>query len=219
VILGQLFLLFGVDNLLKIYPAKQVQQNLFRAAVLFSIATIVCPELLFFILSIPVFFAIYGITGLKRWLVSLLGFILPIFLLATYSITIAHVPTEVFVDHFSPQIQMMSLFQDINQVNWISVGFISIYLLIAFSDMNKAFSKKNIQKRFSLSYLLWLFPFSLSYFLISKDPGGFILMCSPIAFLLSNFYMYRRESTKLSLGFSLLILTLLILSPISSFLG
>ncbi len=214
IILGQLFILLAIDRLLRIYPAKNVPTNLFNASLLLSIGTILCPEILILSLSIVLFMFIYGLSEFRNWLVSIIGFLLPFLFFVTYEVTILNTDTLILGNYLSPSIKIYEL---ITQLDWsfYIAGIIgAIYFVMAFSDLNKAFSKKNIQKRYSLSFILWTTPLILVYQLFNNNPAGYILLCIPMTLLLSNYYMHKRESLKIHLSFNLLLLLLIFGIPL-----
>ncbi len=216
IIIAQLFVLFAIDKLLSIYPAKNVQTNLFNASFLLSFSSIFCPELMVFGLSVVLFMFIYGLSEFRNWMVSILGFFLPIVFFYTYEVTILQTETAHIGTYLLPKFQINEL---LPQLEWTyyTAGIIGIvYFITAFSDLNKAFSQKNIQKRFSLSFILWTSPLILAFLIFNNNPAGFILACIPLTLLLSNYYMHKRENLKIHLSFNLLLLLLLFGLPISA---
>ncbi len=216
IILAQLFLLFAIDKLLRIYPAKNVPSNLFNASFLSAIAGIVCPEIMIYSLSVVLFMFIYGLSEIRNWLVSIIGFSLPILFFYTYEITLNGTDSKLVENYFIPEIGINELIPQLDNNFYISAILGIVYCIMAFTDLNKTFSQKKIQKRYSLSFILWTSPLILIYLTLNSNPAGYIVTSIPMTFLLSNYYMHRRENIKIHIGFNLLILYLLFGLPLSS---
>ncbi len=212
IVLGQLFILLAFDKLLRVYPAKNVQTNLFNAAILLSVSSIICPELSVISLSLILFILIYGLSELRNWMVTLLGLALPFSFFISYELTILETPFATISNYFTLEFQLSQLMSQLDLGDYLSALIVSMYFIAAFSDLNKAFSQKNIQKRFSLSFILWTSPLIVVFFMLNLNPEAYLLTCIPITLLLSNYFMHKRENIKIHLAFNLLIL-LLIFGP------
>ena len=188
--------LFFLRKIYSLQTLKEVFKKLFDAGLWLGVMCLMNPFLIVFSLLLFAVLIVHKRVRFQTVLISVIGFLTPIFLFFTYSFWIDEIP--LFTDKFILyNTYDFSIYKETRFL--VPLGGLSVFLLFAvFMKTGNAFSVNN---RFKKSWILLLINLLLSisylFFTFNRDGSELLIAAFPVAVILANgFESIQRKLLK-----------------------
>lgn len=192
--------LVGLSN---IYPAERVNERLFNAGLILSLAIIINPVLA--LITSPLIFifqVVYNANQIRRVLISITAILIPILIYLSFKIVIFgdYAFTDQITQAFRPGFKTIPF-------NFISLSFALILSILSLFDLQLNFQhKKILSRKFILLTLLLGSIHAILIFTTSVPLQTSIFLLLPITLLLANYFEHVKAKWIHELLFILFIL-------------
>lgn len=210
-LVSNIFILGAIHILFLIYNTRSnVELYIFNVSIMISLAS------LFYLPSIVLLFwmwiclAIIKSSNVREWIITIIGIILPYFLLATYYYLTDSLITkfDIYQHEFQDiiKIQIADLgWSEILSIAWLLVIFV---FAINFTNSNKIERNVAIRNKISISYYLFVFAIPILFFAETSITHNSLLFITP-AIIISILFGNTNETRFIKIMFVLLIILLL----------
>jgi hypothetical protein len=190
---GLLFLL-AIEKIFLSYRKENLSYNFFEASFIISLATFFYLPMLFLWPVIFIALVLLRPVIWREWVLSFMGLLLPFILFFSIQfIRLGEIESTyiLLIDQFSIVPGGFS----INIATKIFLGFLVLFILLGSILIINTMQSRKIFSRKVFLYLFWIFLFSIgSFFVIENTSLEIILFASiPFSFLLSEYFLYRRN--------------------------
>ncbi len=194
IIFSNLFFLLAIYRVLGSHDKLNALSNFFDASFFLSVSVLFYFNMIFFIFVIWASLIILRPFIWREWLVTLIGFITPIFLFFSY----IYISNDNFIDVFvniPNKLFIENTLLEINLSYLILFGIMAILIISASKFIFSSFSKTKIRKR--NYYKLFFVIFLLTVFIYILSPSVsieiFLVSVAPFSFLLANYINYNNS--------------------------
>ena len=201
--------LFFLRKIYSLQTLKEVFKKLFDAGFWLGVMCLMNPFLIVFSLLLFAVLIVHKRVRLQTVLISVIGFLIPIFLFFTYSFWIGEI--SLFTDKFILYTTYdFSMYKEIRFL--APLGGLSIFLLFAvFMKTENVFSVNN---RFKKSWILLLIHLLLSisylFFTFNRDGSELLMAAFPVAVILANGFESIQRKLLKEIGLILFVLIALL---------
>ncbi len=205
--IGMIFILLSIDKMIGIYLNNNSSTNIFDSSILISIAGLIHPPFLIFIILMWIGIPIFSQINIRKWILSIFGIACPWFILYT---------TTTF---FSLDELNISCFFNITNkhnhpylMDWGDIMMYTAYgflIVISIIELRFRLRQKNIRSRQAYIFILWTLALSIIYFYIFDGElhNKLIIFSIPLSAIISNYFYYNKSKNLLNiLGYSLIII-------------
>jgi len=187
-------LIAATSNILEAYKKTKAIKNIFLAAMYISIATLVFPGAIYYLILIFIGIAIFRPFILREWMAVIFGAALPFLLLFSITYLLDHNIIIYRSYFFSNLSSGFDIFSRLSIFNYL---FIGIYILAVMIGSYAIMVKSPVLKIKNKKYFQYFFfMFLISIALIFINPAGifyyFTISFMPVAFLLAYYYSNTR---------------------------
>ena len=209
VVFEHLIHLLFLRKVYSIQTLKEIFKKLFDAGFWLGVMCLMNPFLIVFSLLLFAVLIVHKRVRLQTVLISVIGFLIPIFLFFTYSFWIGEI--SLFTDKFILYTTYdFSMYKEIRFL--APLGGLSIFLLFAvFMKTENVFSVNN---RFKKSWILLLIHLLLSisylFFTFNRDGSELLMAAFPVAVILANGFESIQRKLLKEIGLILFVLIALL---------
>jgi hypothetical protein len=193
VIIANTFVIIAFHQLLKLYNSKKSFAILFNTSLLISIASIIYfPSATYFVLIWIVL--IYTTTPKWRdFIISLIGFSIPITYFVTYKILFDDIDSLLFKEYFSPVFNIQ-----FNQLSFLHQSFFFLFGLIsllAFIKLSSTIRNSVVRVRKMLIVVFLMLVIGMTTLLLNSFDflATFLLISIPIAIITAIFFQNMKK--------------------------
>lgn len=191
---GGLLFLFAIEKIFLSYRKENLSYNFFEASFIISLATFFYLPMLFLWPVIFIGLVILRPVIWREWILTFMGLLLPFFLFFSIQfIRLGEIESTyiLLIDQFS----IVSGKLNLNITIKIFLGFLVLFIILGSTLIINTMQSRKIFSRKVFLYLFWIFLFSIgSFFVIENTNLEIILFASiPFSFLLSEYFLYRRN--------------------------
>jgi len=218
VVMGLTFLLLALNNIFSHieFRAKRDEKILNIGIYLGVACLFYLPNIIFGLATFVVFMFFTG-TVLRRYLLLLFGFTLPLLLAATYFLVTNRLQDFIY-SFINPLVTFYSQ-SFIDNMSLLVIFAVPILLLIAsFVRINQRARFTNYQTRLTQVMFVWLL-FAIAFVLISTTyaPNTYIVFVPIVAFFLSHYFLLIRRRFISEIIFTLFLTTTILINHGTSF--
>lgn len=210
ILLVVILLIFAIEKILDTYRYDYLSYKVFDSALLLGIGILFYPLTIFFILFFFVTLIILRPFIWREWVLSLIGFTLPIYFYASILYLLDKPVLNIFFNTFKNvfDIQCNMLFSSIEKITIFYIIFIlligSFYLITTMGSL-----KILVRKSFYIFFALFVNTLLIMIFVPSAGQELFYILIFPVTFLLSFYFLFPVTRLK-HIFYDILIVTLLI---------
>jgi len=208
---ASVLLLTSLFLILRMHGSRLTFQQVFSASFCVSVATLFYPPAIIFLLFIWLSFLTYRIGSWREWVISFIGFIIPVIYLSTYYFWKGQL--QVFITNYdnlfsslTPEFPKLRLWQ------FIFLGFAGVIVLMALFRQVVLIQDKLIKiRRKTWIFIDFSIVAALSGFLSGSDfSGHLVILAIPGALFLANMFTDKKQSWTYEIFSGVLIILLLI---------
>lgn len=203
-LISNVFLLLACDHLLSMYKQKTIDNLIFNASLLISVASLFSFQAISFYAVAIGALIIFRPFSWREWMISLAGLIVPYIFLITWLIVFDQQETinnlySIPVNHTSNAISPLN--------RNILGAIILLSVIIAYLKITTYLNSTTVKIKKGYSLLTWLIVISLISFLIFHVQANrrFICLSIPVSIILSNYFLLSAKSFMAELLFILLL--------------
>jgi hypothetical protein len=188
-------ILLIIEQVLDSYRYESLFYGFFTAAFFLGVGCLVYPFLIFYLVTLWAGIILLRKFNWREWVFSIIGFLTPFLFSFSYYYILEDSPAYVF-EQYMPFFSQSYDFTGYSLEVYIFVGIITFIMLIASQFLLQAYSARKILSRRAYSLLLWLFLNSLAlFFIIDQATVEIIYIAAiPLAFLLSNYWVFVKAT-------------------------
>jgi hypothetical protein len=210
-LISYLFIVFAIQNLLRMSHESKPSLKLFNTGFLIGIAALVYPYMSMYMILVYTSIIIFGSDGWRNWVMPLFGFIVTYYLLFTYLFVIDDV--EFLKAKFqaitfnSENISLLKNRQ--SAVAWAIIFAMTLWSTKDYS-LNSHRQKIDTKKAYTLNYLSLLIGLFVIIFGNIKTGAELIVLLFPIAAIWSKYLQHLKKTWTKEVYFYLVILAITI---------
>ena len=208
---ASVLLLVGLFLIVKMQGSIQAYKQVFSASFCVSVAALFYPPALLFVLFIWLSFLTYRIASWHEWVISFIGFIIPVLYLFTYYFWIGQ--PDAFITNYSSLFSILYYeFPKFHLWQWIFLGFTGLVLVLAtFRQLILIQDKLISIRRKTWIFIDFMILAVLSCLLSGSDFLGHLsILAIPGALLLSNVLTAKKANWTFEIASGLMLILLLI---------
>jgi hypothetical protein len=208
---SSIFLLISLFLILRIYGSSQPYKLVFSASFCVSIAALLYPPALSFLIFIWLSFLTYRISSWREWVISLIGALVPILYVVSYFYWIGRL-SVLFSFYRIIFSSLMPVFPNFRLWQEIYLGFAGLALLMALFRQIILIQDKLISiRRKTWIFIDFMIVAILSCFSTGNDlPGHFVIVAIPGALFLSSSVTGKKTSITYEMVLVIMIVLLVV---------
>ncbi len=211
ILFSNLFILLAINRLMDCTNTQNVQDKIFSAAILLSVASLFYIQSLYFLLLLPLTLIIFKIYYWREWVTILFGYAFPQIILMLYAFFTDRL--QIMLDSLKIYITSMSLNIDTtNKIVLISNIFIILVFAVSFFVYLINTSESIVAYRKKTSIISWTFVICIVLSLYTFVIPLPIQICAiPFSFFISRYILkFKHKQTVIDILFLLLVVALFV---------
>ena len=191
VIISSIFLLLAIERLIDSYRNTNISFSSFDAGLLIGTGTLFYLNLGFFVLLIWIGLLILRPVNWREWVVPILGFCTPVFIIAAIYYLI-NGDLSLFIGIIRDN--LVPFKYDITQFHYYFLGYLALLVVFASFQILRDIITKKIKSRKIFLIFWWIFSISVIVFFFVPWVSFeiFLFGFAPLSFLLHNYYLNIR---------------------------
>ena len=206
------FLIIFLYYFLKVHEQKDAFKEVFSATLTLSLATFFDLPIFILFLLVWIGFMVYRTFTWREWVISVIGFFVPLLFAAVYYFLIGNLSTVIaeyvkffrYVPHFN------------YHFNWITAAYFSAFILLSsWSILNiiNVFKEKIITIRKNFTIMIWFFIIAIPIILFSGNDFEYqsTILAIPAATIMAFYFSMVKKLRFLEILFACMALALILL--------
>lgn len=201
-----IFVLFSINRLFGIYEKAKPYSAILDVGFLLGIASLFCFNLIALFPAFLISVVLLGReTKLREIIILLLGFLLPFVFAFSYAVLTENL--EEILDLFTQSFIIPVNHFKGNYALQMYLGILVLYTFVGSIDILKQYDKKKNSSRKYFTAFFWIFIFSMISFIFMPSASLEMLVITsiPVTFLISNFFVFKKNRFWGELLFTLLL--------------
>ncbi len=192
-LIASVFVLLAIDKLFDSYKDNSSVTNYFDAGFLLSLGSLFYFSTIYLILALWTGIIVMRKFNFRSWALTLLGVIIPYFLVWSYYYTFGDILT--FFNTIEYNISVINKLLSISIADYVLFLFILLLIVIASYKAGTGLQKSKISTRkfMHLLFVFFVFEILITVFVPSADYKMIPLMSIPVTFLLSYYFLKIRS--------------------------
>ena len=209
VLIANLFLIFVLNNLFRVYGQQDAFRLVFKAGFLSAIASFFYFPAIFIIVLIFISLMIFRIFKWREWIISLIGLIIPYTFLTVYYLWFDKLEIMFgnYIAFFETLWQFKFSYDFFTNTIWI---IILILFVISFIYIRLNIKEKNINIRKKLITTIYFFLITLIIFMSNSESINISITIIPVSILISTFLSEIKRTFWFELIFILLMVLIIL---------
>ncbi len=194
VLFGEIFLIAAFFKLFRCYKVENSLSVLFDSTLILSIGSLFYYNLAFYYVVVVIGIFILRPFYWREVIASLLGFVAPYFFYLSFCFLFSKNFITVF-QSLKTNLLIPLKYTALSMNHYILFGLVALFILLANIGILNHYTSKNISVRKYFTIFLWLFIVSIGMFLVlpSASYELFYILCFPLTYLFSNYFMHIKS--------------------------
>lgn len=208
------FIVLALRRIFAMYNQTTAYSQIFDSALFIGIASLFYLPSIWFMVLVWVSLIIYGQIAWRNWVISILGFITPIFLCYTYLFVFDN--TDALISPLKNLLTFKTFSINISPYYYPIIVFSCFLFIISSWSMISSLNRQSVHKRRAFTIVLWAAIIGIGSFFFSNGLAShFLLLTIPFSVMAVGYFEFLRKKWWQDTILLLLLVSILLVHIIS----